>query len=102
MEVKDLRYFIAVYEANNFAQASAALHTVQSNVSAHIRKLEQFLGVALFERHRRGAVPTEQGDRLYRYAKNVVALMDEAVATVRARKASSTNRNKSSLTPINP
>jgi len=87
MEVKDLRYFIAVYEAKNFVQASAQLHTVQSNVSAHIRKLEQSLGVALFERHRRGALPTEKGERLYRYAKRVIALLDEAADTVRGRKA---------------
>ena len=100
MEVKDLRYFIAVYEANNFAQASAALHTVQSNVSAHIRKLEEFLGVALFERHRRGAVPTDEAERLYGYAKKVVALVDEAAESVRRRKAAPINRNKSTLTPI--
>ena len=80
MEVKDLRYFVAVYEAKNFAQASTALHTVQSNVSAHIRKREHFLGVALFERHRRGAVLTDRGERLYRYAKKVIALVDEAAA----------------------
>jgi len=102
MEVKDLRYFIAVYEAENFAQAGAALHTVQSNVSAHIRKLEGFLGVALFERHRRGAVPTEQGDRLYRYAKNVIALVDEAADSVRGEKAAPHDRDESTLTPINP
>lgn len=87
MEVKDLRYFIAVYEARNFALASAALHTVQSNVSAHIRKLEAFLGVELFERHRRGAVPTEKGERLYRYAKRVIALVDEAADTMRGKRA---------------
>ena len=86
MEVKDLRYFIAVYEAKNFAQASAQLHTVQSNVSAHIRKLEGLLGVALFERHRRGAVPTEKGERLYRYAKKVIALMDEAADALRGKE----------------
>lgn len=100
MEVKDLRYFIAVYEANNFAQAGAALHTVQSNVSAHIRKLEEFLGVALFERHRRGAVPTEQGDHLYRYAKNVIALVDEAAESVRGRKAFPLKPDKAALTPL--
>ena len=87
MEVKDLRYFIAVYEAKNFVQAGAQLHTVQSNVSAHIRKLEEFLGVALFERHRRGAVPTEKGERLYRYAKRVIALVDEAAATMHSKEA---------------
>ena len=86
MEVKDLRYFVAVYEARNFAQASATLHTVQSNVSAHIRKLEGLLGVALFERHRRGALPTDKAERLYRYAKKVIALMDEAADALRGKE----------------
>ena len=100
MEVKDLRFFVAVYEAKNFAQAGAALHTVQSNVSAHIRKLEESLGVMLFERHRRGAVPTEKGERLYRYAKKVIALVDEAADSVQGRKAASIKPDKSTLTPI--
>jgi DNA-binding transcriptional LysR family regulator len=99
MEVKDLRFFVAVYEARNFAQASAALHTVQSNVSAHIRKLEEFLGEALFERHRRGAVPTEKGERLYRYAKTVIALVDEAADSVRGRKTSSIKPDKAAVAP---
>ena len=87
MEVKDLRFFVAVYAAKNFALASASLHTVQSNVSAHIRKLEEFLGVELFERHRRGAVPTDKAERLYRYATRVIALVDEAAETMRSKRA---------------
>jgi len=87
MEVKDLRYFIAVYETRSFLHASVALNTVQSNVSARIRKLEQFVGTTLFERHRRGALPTAKGDRFYRYAKRVVALVDEAAVTMRSKEA---------------
>jgi DNA-binding transcriptional LysR family regulator len=100
MEVKDLRYFVAVYEARNFAQASATLHTVQSNVSAHIRKLEASLGVALFERHRRGALPTDKGERLYHYAKRVIALVDEAADTMRGKEAARAGAANSTLTPI--
>ena len=100
MEVKDLRCFIAVYEAKNFAQAAATLHTVQSNVSAHIRKLEGMLGVELFERHRRGALPTGPGEHLYRYAKEVIALVDEAADALRGRQVSPAAPDKSTLTPI--
>ena len=87
MEVRPLQIFSILAEELNFTRTARLVHTVQSNVSAHIRKLEQFLGGALFERHRRGAVPTDRGERLYRYAKKVIALGDEAADTVRGRKA---------------
>jgi DNA-binding transcriptional LysR family regulator len=100
MEVKDLRCFIAVYETKNFAQAAAALHTVQSNVSAHIRKLEGVLGVELFERHRRGALPTEKGEQLYAYAKRVIDLLEEAAESMHRKEAVRSRPDKSTLTPI--
>ena len=78
MDIKDLRYFIAVYEANSFMRASIALATVQSNVSMRIRRLEDDLRATLFVRGRRGVVPTKEGDLLYRYAKDVLEKMDEA------------------------
>ena len=78
MDIKDLRYFIAVYEANSFMRASIALATVQSNVSARIRGLEEDLGATLFVRGRRGVIPTKKAELLYRYAKDVLEKMDEA------------------------
>jgi len=78
MDVKDLRYFVAVYEANSFMRASIALATVQSNVSMRIRRLEDDLRTTLFVRGRRGVRPTKEGDLLYRYAKDVLEKMDEA------------------------
>jgi len=39
MDIKDLRYFVAVYEEGGFARAGVLLETVQSNVSARIRRL---------------------------------------------------------------
>ena len=78
MDVKDLRYFVAVYEANSFMRASIVLATVQSNVSMRIRRLEEDLRATLFVRGRRGVRPTKEGDLLYRYAKDVLEKMDEA------------------------
>lgn len=87
MDIKDLRYFVAVYEEGGFARAGLVLDTVQSNVSAHIRRLEIALGVQLFERHRRGIVVTEKGEKLYRHAKRVIALVDETPAAVKGKEA---------------
>ena len=87
MDIKDLRYFVAVYEEGGFARAGVLLDTVQSNVSARIRRLEVALGVQLFERHRRGVVVTEKGEKLYRHAKRVIALLEETPVAVTGKAA---------------
>jgi DNA-binding transcriptional LysR family regulator len=87
MDIKDLRYFVAVYEEGGFARAGVLLETVQSNVSARIRRLEEALGVQLFERHRRGVSATDKGHKLYRHAKRVIALLEETPEAVRGKEA---------------
>ena len=87
MDIKDLRYFVAVYEEGGFARAGNLLETVQSNVSARIRRLEAALGVQLFERHRRGVVATDKGEKLYRHAKRVIALLEETPEAVKGNEA---------------
>ena len=87
MDIKDLRYFVAVYEEGGFARAGVLLETVQSNVSARIRRLEVALGVQLFERHRRGVQATEKGEKLYCHAKRVIALLDETPTAVTGKEA---------------
>ena len=77
MDVKDLRYFVAVYEAEWFSRASRELGTVQSNVSARIRNLEGALGIPLFERRYRRVAPTAGADKLYRHAKKVISSLNE-------------------------
>lgn len=77
LDLKDLRTFVAVYEQRGFARAARVLHTVQSAVSARIRKLEAELGAELFARMHRAIEPTENGERLYRHAKRVLAEVDE-------------------------
>ncbi len=78
MDLKDLEYFVAAYEANSFVRASILLSTVQSNVSTRIRRLEEDLGATLFVRLRRGVKPTKKGDLFYRYAKDVLGKIAEA------------------------
>ncbi|ANN75810.1 LysR substrate-binding domain-containing protein [Bordetella flabilis] len=72
-----LRSFVSVVDAGGFTRAGERVHRTQSTVSQQIRKLEERLGCILFRREGRGAVPTEEGERLLGYARRMLALADE-------------------------
>ena len=78
MDARDLKVFEAVARHGRMSQAATELNTVQSNVTAQIRRLEEELGVALFERHARGVTLAPPGRRLLPYAKKLAAMVDEA------------------------
>ncbi len=78
MDAKDLATFEAVARLGGMGRAARALNTVQSNVTQRVRRLEESLGVTLFERSRSGARLTTAGERLMPYAAKVEALLDEA------------------------
>lgn len=78
MDVSDLRIFAAVARLGGMNRAAAALNTVQSNVTARIKLLEDELGAPLFLRHSRGVSLTPAGERLLPYAERAQALLDEA------------------------
>lgn len=78
MDARDLVTFEAVARLGGMGRAARELNTVQSNVTQRVRRLEQTLGVSLFERSRTGARLTPAGERLMPYAKRVDALLDEA------------------------
>lgn len=80
MESSDLRMFEAVARLGSITAASEDLHTVQSNVTARIRALEDELGVALFRRHSRGVVLTSAGERLLPYAIKIARLLKDAAS----------------------
>jgi LysR family transcriptional regulator, cell division regulator len=82
MESSDLRVFEAVARLGSITAASDELHTVQSNVTARIRALEDQLGTALFRRHSRGVVLTRAGERLLPYAVQIAQLLKAAVHVV--------------------
>jgi DNA-binding transcriptional LysR family regulator len=72
---------VAVVEAGGYAQASGRLHRTQSTVTYTIKKLEELLGVKVFEMRGRKAVLTATGQALYRRGK---ALLEEAARLERA------------------
>jgi DNA-binding transcriptional LysR family regulator len=82
MDAGDLRVFEAVARLGGMNRAAAELHTVQSNVTARIRQLEDELGTALFRRNSRGVVLTPAGRRLLPYAARIAGLLADAKRAV--------------------
>lgn len=78
MDAGDLRVFEAVARLGGMNRAAGELNTVQSNVTARIRLLEEQLGTPLFHRHSRGVALTAAGQRLLPYAVRVRTLLDDA------------------------
>lgn len=78
MDAKDLATFEVVARLGGMGRAARELNTVQSNVTQRVRRLEESLGVSLFERSRAGARLTPAGERLMPYATRVDALLQEA------------------------
>ena len=89
MDVRQLRYFIALAEERHFGRAAEKLHIAQPALSQQIKSLESELGLTLLERTSRGVVLTDSGSRLLAEARGVVARFDEAVETMRRIKEGS-------------
>ncbi|MGB8843575.1 MAG: LysR family transcriptional regulator, partial [Aliidongia sp.] len=64
MNLRDLRYLLAVAEHQHFGRAATACGVSQPTLSVQIRKLEELLGVALFERTNKNVAPTAACERL--------------------------------------
>lgn len=72
MDITELRYFVAVAEAGSMTVAARRCHVSQPSLSAQIRKLEESVGVRLFDRHGKGAALTEAGELLLPRARRVL------------------------------
>jgi DNA-binding transcriptional LysR family regulator len=86
MDWDKLRVFHAVAEAGSFTHAGEALNLSQSAVSRQISALEESLAVPLFHRHARGLILTEQGELLYRTARDVFAKLSMAEGMITESK----------------
>ncbi|HWK77744.1 LysR substrate-binding domain-containing protein [Microbacterium sp.] len=83
MELRRIRYFIAVAEELNFSRAAERLHIAQPPLSTQIKQLEQELGVTLFERTSRGVLLTHAGQTLLADARRIVPQLDHAFDVTR-------------------
>src|SRR5581483_4347423 len=82
MDLRQLNALVAVAEHRSFSAAARALHTVQSNVSTHVARLEAELGVTLIDRDS-GQV-TDEGDAVVRRATRIQRELEALVADVAA------------------
>jgi len=82
MDLRQLTALTAVAEGGSISAAARALHTVQSNISTHLARLERELGVTLFDRT--GGYLTEEGQAVVRRARRVQAELEALDADVAA------------------
>src|ERR1700710_806683 len=73
LSLRDLEYVVAVAEERHFGRAAERCNVSQPALSAQVRKLEEALGVVLFERTSRRVLSTIAGDRVVRQARAVLA-----------------------------
>ena len=73
-----LEVFCRIIESGSFSKAADAVYLTQPTVSGHIKKLEEEVGVRLLDRLGHRATPTKAGELLYRYAKRILAVRQEA------------------------
>ena len=78
MELRHLRYFVAVAEELNFTRAAARLHTSQPSLSQQIRQLETAIGISLLDRSRHHVALTDGGRIFLREVRDILGRIDHA------------------------
>lgn len=78
IDIRTLRFFISVYNAQNFSNVARKEDVSASMISRTIQQLEDALGQQLFYRNTRAITPTESGKLFFKYAKRITEQFDEA------------------------
>lgn len=77
MDIRQMRYFIAIAEEKNITAAANRLHMSQPPLSLQLKQMEEELGVMLVERHGKKLELTDKGELLYRHALNIIHSFEE-------------------------
>ncbi|GGK44608.1 LysR substrate-binding domain-containing protein [Salinarimonas ramus] len=81
IDIEQLRTFVAIADHRSFTRAGEVVHKTQSAVSMQMKRLEERVGRPLFARDGRGVRLTEDGERLLGYARRILRLNSECLAS---------------------
>lgn len=99
MDVKQLKYFVAIADFGGFSQASRQLNIAQPALSQQISRLEYEVGAAIFQRTSRGVTLTPKGVTLLRHAKFILRQIDQALRLTREAETQISGQVKLGLPP---
>lgn len=83
MDIRQLRYFQAIYENGSLLAASRRVNVATTALSYHLGRLEEEVSARLFDRTPRGLTPTAAGERLHDHATAILRAIDVALADLR-------------------
>ena len=99
MNLRDLRYFVALADTRHFGKAAERSFVSQPTLSAQIKKLETYLGVQLLERQPRKVTLTETGAKILPLARRILQESDEIVSLARNEHDPLSGKLKVALIP---
>src|SRR5262249_22406170 len=99
MNLRDLRYFVALADTRHFGKAADRCFVSQPTLSAQIKKLEAYLGVQLIERQPRKVGLTEMGAKILPLARRMLQESDEIIAMARNEHDPLSGKIKVALIP---
>ena len=99
MNLRDLRYFVALAETGHFGKAAERCFVSQPTLSAQIKKLENYLGVQLIERQPRRVVLTDVGARILPLARRMIEESEAIIALARNEHDPLSGKLKVALIP---
>nr|WP_111299107.1 LysR family transcriptional regulator [Paracoccus saliphilus] len=83
VDIRQLRYFLAIAEARSISAAAVAVGVAQPSLSQHIQRMEEELGLKLVDRSPRGSLLTQEGHVLVEHARRICDSLDRCVADMR-------------------
>lgn len=83
MDIRQLRYFLAIAEAPSISAAAQNIGVAQPSLSQHVQRMEQELGIRLVDRSPRGTLLTEEGRHLAEHARRVCRSLDACIEDMR-------------------
>jgi DNA-binding transcriptional LysR family regulator len=83
LELRHLRYFVALADAGNFTHAAERMYIAQPTLSQQIRRLEEIIGTPLLQRRREGLRLTQAGMVLLDASREVLSLVDHGMSETR-------------------